>query len=76
MKTVRLPAQDRNGAVYKAAQWLRQYLNTPDYESIDSQFERHFQCRIVRDPPNDFVFGKMYAEFEESEAVTFLLRWL
>lgn len=62
-------------AVLNAAEWLRQHLNTPDYESIDHEFEQHFGCRIRRAPPDDFVFGEVYAEFDEQTAALFLLRW-
>jgi hypothetical protein len=73
MTTARLKADQ--GAVLNATQWLRQHLNTPDYDSVDTEFEQHFGCKIRRVSPDDFVYGKIYAEFEESEAVAFLLRW-
>lgn len=73
MTTVRLKADQ--GAVLNAAEWLRQHLNTPDYNSVDTEFEQHFGCKIRREPPDDFVYGKIYAEFDEQAAVAFLLRW-
>lgn len=73
MKTVRLTAQE--GPVLNAAVWLREHLAVPDYEIIEPQFEQHFGCRIVRAPPEDFVFGEVYVEFDEQAAALFVLRW-
>ena len=73
MKTVRLTAQD--GPVLNAAVWLREHLSVPDYEIIEPQFERYFGCRVVREPPDDRVYGRVYAEFDEQDATLFVLRW-
>ena len=73
MTLVRIKANQ--DAVLNAAEWLRQHLNTPDYEAVDTDFEQHFGCRVVREPPDDFVFGEVYAEFDEQAAAMFLLRW-
>lgn len=73
MTTVRLTAQE--GPVLNAAEWLRQHLAIPDYNSADTEFEQYFGCRVVRAPPDDFVFGEVYAEFDEQTAALFLLRW-
>jgi hypothetical protein len=73
MSTVRIRTDQ--DAVLNAAEWLRQDLAVPDYEIIEPQFEQHFDCRIVRAPPDDFVFGEVYAEFDEQTAALFVLRW-
>lgn len=73
MTRVRLSGRDP--AVIKAAEWLRRSLGRPDYEWIEPDFEQHFACSILREPPDDFVFGEVYAEFDEQSAVAFLLRW-
>lgn len=73
MTTVRIKTDQ--DAVLNAAEWLRQHLNTPDYDSVDTEFEQYFGCRVVRAPPNDFVFGEVYVEFDEQTAALFLLRW-
>jgi hypothetical protein len=64
------------GPVQKAAVWLREHLDIPDYETIESQFEEYFNCKVIRDPPHDVVYGKIYAVFEcEQDANWFILRW-
>lgn len=73
MKTVRIAAHE--GSVENAAQWLRHHLAVSDYEIIEPQFEQHFGCRVVRDPFDDFVYGRIYVEFDEQAAVEFILRW-
>jgi hypothetical protein len=73
MKTVRIKTSE--DAVLNAANWLRQHLDRPDYEWIEPDFEQYFGCRIVREPLEDFVFGKVYVEFDEQDAVAFVLRW-
>ena len=73
VKTVRLAADI--GPVENAAQWLREHLAVSDYEIIEPQFEQHFGCRVVRDPADDFVYGRIYVEFDEQAAVEFILRW-
>ena len=73
MSTVRIRTDQ--DAVLNAAEWLRRHLAVPDYEIIEPQFEQHFGCRIVRAPPDDFVFGKVYVEFDEQTAALFVLRW-
>ena len=73
VKTVRLTAHE--GPVLNAAHWLREHLSVPDYEIIEPQFEQHFGCRVVRDPSDDFVYGRIYVEFDEQAAVEFVLRW-
>lgn len=73
MKTVRLAAHE--GPVLNAAHWLREHLAVPDYEIIEPQFEQNFGCRVVRDPSDDWVYGRVYAEFDEQAAVLFALTW-
>lgn len=73
MKTVRLAANV--GPVENAAHWLRRHLNIPDYENLEPEFEKYFGCRVVRDPSDDFVYGRIYVEFDEQAAVEFILRW-
>lgn len=73
MTTVRIKTS--KAAVLNAAQWLREHLNVPYYENLEPQFEQHFGCRIVRAPPDDFVLGEVYAEFDEQAAALFVLRW-
>ena len=73
MKTVRLTAQE--GSVLNAAVWLREHLAVPDYDSVDTEFEQYFGCRVVREPPDDRVYGKIYVEFDEQSAALFVLRW-
>ena len=71
---VRLSA-DR-GPVYNAAQWLRQHLDIPDYETMESQFEEYFNCKVVREPPHDLVYGRVYAVFDsEQDAAWFIMKW-
>lgn len=73
-KVICLPAD--HGPVLNAAQWLRQHLNIPAYETIETQFEEYFRCRVVREPPHDFVYGRIYAVFEqEQDANWFILKW-
>lgn len=73
-RLVCLPAN--TGPVLNAAQWLRQHLNIPEYETMESQFEEYFNCKVVREPPHDLVYGRVYAVFEHGEDVTmFILRW-
>lgn len=73
-RLVRLPAE--RGPVLNAAMWLRQYLDIPVYESAESQFEEYFKCKIVREPPHEYVYSKMYVVFEcEKNAEWFILRW-
>ena len=62
--------------VQNAAQWLRQHLNIPDYETMEPQFEEYFNCKVVRDPPHDLVYGKIYAVFDsEQDAAWFIMKW-
>ncbi len=64
------------GPVYKAAVWLRKHLDIPDYETMDSQFEEYFNCKVVRIPPHDLVYGQIFAVFDsEKDAMLFILRW-
>ena len=73
-RSVCLPADQ--GAVLNAAQWLRQHLDIPDYETMDSQFEEYFNCKVVRIPPHDLVYGQIFAVFDsEKDAMLFILRW-
>ena len=73
-KLVCLPA-DR-GPVLNAAVWLRQHLDIHDYETMEPQFEEYFRCRVVREPPHDFVYGRVYAVFDcEQDASCFILKW-
>ena len=73
-RLVCLPAH--KGPVLNAAQWLRQHLDIPDYETVESQFEEYFRCRVVREPPHDLVYGRIFAVFEhEQDATMFILRW-
>ena len=73
-RSVCLPADQ--GPVLNAAQWLRQHLNIPDYETMESQFEEYFNCKVVREPPHDLVYGRVYAVFDsEQYANWFILRW-
>ena len=73
-RSVCLPA-DR-GPVLKAAIWLRKNLDIPDYETMEDAFGKHFNCRIVREPSHDLVFGRVYAVFDsEQDASWFILRW-
>jgi len=51
-KLVCLPADQ--GPVYKAAVWLRKHLDIPAYETMESQFEEYFNCKVVREPPTRF----------------------
>jgi hypothetical protein len=74
VKTVRLAADI--GSVENAAHWLREHLAVSDYEIIEPQFEEHFGCRVVRDPADDFVYGRIYVEFDDEQAAAlFVLRW-
>ena len=71
---VRLSA-DR-GPVYKAAVWLRKHLDIPDYETMELQFEEYFACKVVREPPHDLVYGRVYAVFDsEQDAAWFIMKW-
>ena len=73
-RLVCLPAH--KGPVLNAAQWLRQHLDIPDYETVESQFEEYFRCRVVREPPHDLVYGRIFAVFDcEQDATMFVLRW-
>lgn len=73
-KLVCLPA-DR-GAVLNAAVWLRRHLDIPEYETMERQFEEYFNCKVVREPPHDLVYGKIFAVFDcERDANWFILRW-
>jgi len=73
-KLVCLPV-DR-GPVLKAATWLRQHLDIPDYETMESEFEEYFRCRVVREPAHDFVYGRIYAVFDsEQDASWFIMKW-
>ena len=73
-KLVCLPA-DR-GPVLNAAQWLRQHLDIPDYETMEPQFEEYFNCKVVRIPPHDLVYGQIFAVFDsEQDASWFILKW-
>lgn len=73
-RLVCLPAY--KGPVLNAAQWLRQHLNIPEYETMERQFEEYFRCRVVREPPHDLVYGKIFAVFDcEKDANWFILRW-
>ena len=73
-KLVCLPA-DR-GPVLNAAQWLRQHLDIPKYENMESQFEEYFNCKVVRDPAHDLVHGRIYAVFDsEQDASWFIMKW-
>ena len=73
-RLVCLPADQ--GAVMNAAVWLRQHLNIPAYETMESHFEEYFKCRVVREPPHDLVYGQIFAVFDcEQDATMFILRW-
>ena len=73
-RSVCLPADQ--GPVLNAAQWLRQHLDIPDYETMDPQFEEYFNCKVVREPPHDLVHGKIYAVFDsEQDAAWFIMKW-
>ena len=73
-RLVCLPAH--KGPVLNAAQWLRQHLDIPDYETMESQFEEYFNCKVVRIPPHDLVYGRIFAVFDcEQDATMFVLRW-
>ena len=59
-----------------AAVWLREHLDMPKYETLEPVFAEYFNCQIVReDDPHQRHIFKVYAEFDESEATWFLLRW-
>ncbi len=73
-KLVCLPA-DR-GPVLNAAVWLREHLDIPDYETMESQYEEYFNCKVVREPPHDLVYGRVYAVFDsEQDAAWFIMKW-
>ena len=73
-RSVCLPAY--RGTVLNAAQWLRQHLDIPDYETMESQFEEYFNCKVVREPPHDLVYGRVYAVFDsEQDAAWFIMKW-
>ena len=73
-RSVCLPAN--RGAVLNAAVWLRKHLDIPDYETMDSQFEEYFNCKVVRIPPHDLVYGQIFAVFDsEKDASWFILKW-
>ena len=73
-RLVCLPADQ--GPVLNAAQWLRQHLDIPDYETMESQFEEYFNCKVVREPPHDLVYGRVYAVFDsEQDAAWFIMKW-
>ena len=73
-RLVRLSA-DR-GPVYKAAVWLRKHLDIPDYETMEPQLEEYFNCKVVREPPHDLVYGKIFAVFDsEQDAAWFIMKW-
>lgn len=73
-RLVCLPADQ--GAVLNAAVWLREHLDIPAYETMESHFEKYFKCKVVREPPHDLVYGKIFAVFEhEEDATMFILRW-
>jgi len=73
-RLVCLPADQ--GPVLNAAVWLRQHLDIPKYENMESQFEEYFNCKVVREPPHDLVYGRVYAVFDsEQDANWFALRW-
>lgn len=64
------------GPVYNAATWLREHLDIPDYETMESQFEEYFNCKVVREPPHDLVHGRIYAVFDsEQDTSWFILKW-
>ena len=64
------------GPVYKAAVWLRKHLDIPDYETMESQFEEYFNCKVVREPPHDLVHGRICAVFDsEQDAAWFIMKW-
>lgn len=64
------------GPVMNAAVWLRQHLDIPEYETMEKHFEEYFGCRVVREPPHDLVYGKIFAVFDcEKDANWFILRW-
>lgn len=69
MKTVKIPGWST--PAINAARWLRQQRNIPEYEIIEDVFSEYFNCRIIVDSD-----GKTYAEFDEKEALLFMLRWL
>ena len=73
-RLVCLPADQ--GPVLNAAVWLREHLDIPAYETMESQFEEYFRCRVVREPPHDLVYGRVYAVFDsEQDTNWFILRW-
>ena len=73
-RSVCLPADQ--GAVLNAAQWLRQHLDIPEYETMEKHFAEYFGCKVVREPPHDLVYGRIFAVFEhEQDATMFILRW-
>ncbi len=73
-RLVCLPAY--RGPVLNAAQWLRQHLDIPKYENMEPQFEEYFNCKVVRDPAHDLVYGKIFAVFDcEQDATMFILKW-
>jgi len=73
-RLVCLPAH--KGPVLNAAIWLRQHLDIPEYETMERQFEEYFRCRVVREPPHDLVYGKIFAVFDcDRDANWFILRW-
>ena len=64
------------GPVLNAAVWLREHLDIPDYETMESQFEEYFNCKVVREPPHDLVYGRVYAVFDsEQDAAWFIMKW-
>lgn len=74
MKTVRLPGW--SDPAIRAADWLRDHLDIPNYESLESEFAEYFHCRVVKNDEWNCVDDcAVFLEFDEAEAAMFLLRW-
>lgn len=74
MNTVRLPGW--SNPVHRAADWLRDHHNIPDYQSLEKEFAEYFNCRIIRnDEWNQVDNRAVFVEFDEAGAAMFLLRW-
>jgi hypothetical protein len=64
-------------AAIRAAEWIRQHTSKPLWESIDTEFEEHFQCKLIQQSNGIGLCPEsvLYLEFEPEQATLFLLRW-
>ena len=60
-----------SSCIFKASSWLRKRSLTPPSERLDDEFEKYFNCRVVRNSLLGF-----HIEFDtDAEATMFKLKW-